>query len=218
MHSPSLYLRQLDRAVRREGPLTLMQSQYISTPSLAGRLDVTRWVSQRTLYPAHFPQHRSSLTVDNPFTALLAAVAEMLASNTSNPRIASALRGTVGRLRPGLASHIALDPSAALRDLPPQWRAYVPAWATARSVVRRVAPLRRHGNLEGLGVALEPWPLFETLLGRSLRALGDVAARHGRFGLSGHGHTGIYPLRTPVGATPGAAASTSRAGLIPTAS
>lgn len=196
-----LYLHQLDRAVRREGPLTLIQSHYTSTPSLAGRLHVTHWVSERALKPAHFPQHRSILTVDNPYTALLAAVAEILASSTSNPPIASALRWTTGRLRPGLAPHVALDPSAALRDLPPQWRTYGPAWATARSVVRRVAPLRRHGHLEGLGVALEPWPLLETMLERSLQALGDVAARHGQPGLSGHGHTGSYPLRTPAGVT-----------------
>lgn len=196
-----LYLRQLDRAVRREGPLTLIQSHYTSAPSLAGRLDVTRWVSQRVLNPAHFPQHRSILTVDNPYTALLAAVAQVLASSTSNPRIAVALRGAAGRLRPGLAPHVALDPSAALRDLPPQWRTYGPAWATARSVVRRVAPLRRHGHLEGLGMALEPWPLLETVLQRSLQALGDVAAQHGQRGLSGHGHTGSYPLRSPVGVT-----------------
>lgn len=211
-----LYLRQLDRAVRREGPLTLIQSHYTSTPSLASRLDVTRWVSQRALKPAHFPQHRSILTVDNPYTALLAAVAEILASSTSNPRIASALRGTAGRLRPGLASHVALDPSAALRDLPPQWREYGPAWATARSVVRRVAPLRRHGHLEGLGIALEPWPLLETLLQRSLVALGDVAALHGHHGLSGHGHTGSYPLRTPAGiTTPGTAGFHVKGGVDP---
>lgn len=211
-----LYLRQLDRAVRREGPLSLILSHYTSTPSLAGRLDVTRWVSQRTLKPANFPQHRSILTVDNPYTALLAAVAELLASSTSNPRIASALRGTAGRLRPGLAPHVALDPSAALRELPPQWRSYGPAWATARSVVRRVAPLRRHGHLEGLGVALEPWPLLETLLQRSLVALGDVAAQHGQHGLSGHGHTGSYPLRTPAGvAAPGTAGFHVKGGVDP---
>lgn len=196
-----LYLRQLDRALRREGPLTLIQPHYTSTPSLAGRLDVTRWVSERALNPGHFPQHRSALTVDNPFTGMLAAVAELLASSTSNPRTAAALRGVAGRLRPGLAPHVALDPSAGLRELPPQWRAYGPAWTTARAVVRRVAPLRRHGRLEGLGVALEPWPLLETLLERSLRALSSVAARHGHAGLTGRGHSGSYPLREPVGTT-----------------
>lgn len=201
-----LYLRQLDRALRREGPLTLIQTNSTTKASLAGRLDVTRWVSQRVLKPAHFPQHRSVLTVDNPFTTMLAAVGELLAASTSNPRTAAALRGVMGRLRPGLAPHVALDPSAALRELPPQWRAYGPAWATARSVVRRVAPLRRHGHLEGLGIALEPWPLLETLLERSLQALGDVAARHGHLGLHGLGHSGKYPLRTPVGVTePGTA-------------
>ena len=197
----NLYLNQLDRALRREGPLTLIQAHYTSPPSLAGRLDVTKWLTERLLQPARFPQHRSVLTVDNPFTALLAAVAELLASSTSNPRTASALRGVAGRLRPGLAAHVALDPSAALRELPPQWRAYSPAWSTALSVVRRVAPLRRHGHLEGLGVALEPWPLLETLLERALKALGPVAGRHGHLGLNGIGHSGTYPLRTPIGDT-----------------
>lgn len=201
-----LYLRQLDGALRREGPLTLIQAHAMTTSSLSGRLDVTRWVSQRALKPAHFPQHRSVLTVDNPFTTMLAAVGELLAASTSNPRTAAALRGVTGRLRPGLAPQVALDPSVALRELPPQWRAYGPAWTTARSVVQRVAPLRRHGHLEGLGVALEPWPLLETLLERSLQALGVVAARHGHPGLRGLGHSGTYPLRSPVGATaPGTA-------------
>ncbi|MDP3949184.1 hypothetical protein [Microbacterium sp.] len=211
-----LYLRQLDRAVRKEGPLALIQAHSASPPLLAGRLDVTRWVRERTLKPARFPQHRSVLTVDNPFTALLAAVAELLATSTSSPRIGSALRAVAGRLRPGLAPHVALDPSAALRDLPPQWRTYGPAWATARSVVRRVAPLRRHGRLEGLGVALEPWPLLETMLERSLAALSDVAARQRQFGLVGFGHTGIYPLREPVGATaPGTEGFHIRGGVDP---
>lgn len=211
-----LYLNQLDRALRREGPLTLIQAQYTSPPSLAGRLDVSKWLPERPLRPARFPQHRSVLTVDNPFTALLAAVAELLASNTSNPRIASALRSVAGRLRPGLAPHVALDPSAALRDLPPQWRAYGPAWSTALSVVRRVAPLRRHGHLEGLGVALEPWPLLETLLGRALSALGPVAGNHGHLGLNGFGHTGTYPLRTPTGETsPGTAHFHVKGGVDP---
>lgn len=197
----SLYLRQLDGALRKEGPLTLIQAHYASVPSLAGRLDVTRWASQHMLKPAHFPQHRSVLSVDNPFTAMLAAVAELLASSTSDPRVASALRGAAGRLRPGLAPHVALDPSAALRGPPAQWRAYGPAWATARSVVRRVAPLRRHGHLDGLGLALEPWPLLETLLERSVRAVSEVAARQGHAGLTGFGHTGTHRLRTPVGDT-----------------
>lgn len=211
-----LYLRQLDRALRTEGPLTLIQPHYVSTPSLAGRLDVTRWVGERTLKPAHFPQHRSILTIDNPFTALLTALAELLASNTSSPRITSALQSVAGRLRPGLSPHVVLDPSAALRDLPPQWRAYGPAWVTARSVVRRVAPLRRHGHLEGLGVALEPWPLLETLLERSLRALADVAARHGHPGLNGFGHTGAYLLRQPIGVTtPGAGRFHVKGGVDP---
>ncbi len=197
-----LFVGQLDGALRREGPLTLIQSRATTPPSLTGRLDVTRWVSQRALKPAHFPQHQSMLTVDNPFTSMLAAVAELLAASTSNPRTAAALRGVTGRLRPGLAPHVALDPSTALRELPPQWRAYRPAWSTAVAVVRRVAPLRRHGNLEGFGVALEPWPLLETLLKRALQALGAVAAQSGHTGLAGSGHSGLYPLRKPVGNTP----------------
>lgn len=196
-----LYLDQLSRALRSEGPLTLMQTHHASPPSLTGRLDITRWLTERTLQPARFPQHRTLLTVDNPFTGLLVAVAHLLASGTSNPRTGSALRGIAGRLRPGLAPHVALDPSAALRDLPAQWRAYEPPWTTARSVVRRVAPLRRHGHLEGLGIALEPWPLLETLLERALRALVAVAGRKGHIGLRGYGHTGLHPLRTPTGPT-----------------
>ncbi len=196
-----LYLRQLGQALRKDGPLAAIRTHHASAPSLAGRLDVSQWVRRRALKPAEFPQYRSVLSVDNPFTGLLAAVSELLASQASNPRISSALRALSGRLRPGLAPHVLLDPAAALRDVPPQWSAYGPAWATARAVVRRIAPLRRNGQLEGLNVALEPWPLLETLLERSLHAVGNAAARQGHPGLRGLGHTGTYLLRKPIGVT-----------------
>ncbi|MGV1010139.1 MAG: hypothetical protein ACOYBY_16280, partial [Dermatophilaceae bacterium] len=158
----------------------------------------------------------SALTVENPFTSMLVAVAEVLASNTGDPRVASVLRGEAGRLRPGLAPHVALDPSDALRELPPQWRAYGPAWATARAVVRSVAPLRRHGHLEGLGVALEPWPLLEILLERSLQAVGEIAGRQNHPGLSAFGHTGTHPLRNPTGDTaPGTEKFHVKGGVVP---
>lgn len=165
-----LYANQLDAAVRREGPLAVMVQIQRAEPRLAGRLDVTRWVTGNLTRPHIFPQHQTILTVDNPFTSAMAWVAEALAVRCSDPRVASRLRGTATRLRPGLPAHTTVDPGVALREVPPQWRAYGPAWVTACAVLAQISPLHRSGFLEGLGLAVEPWPLLETLLHRSLHA------------------------------------------------
>lgn len=184
----AIYADQLERAVRREGPLTeLVRISAVET-MLRGRLDVTRWTRHNLTRPHVFPQVRTILSVDNPFTAAMGWVAEALAARASQPSLARQLRSTAQRLRPGLPAHMTVDPGVTFRQIPPQWRIYEPAWATARAVLNRISPIHRSGVLEGLNLAIEPWPLLETLLIRALRTaalLGEAES----WRLEATGHT-----------------------------
>ncbi|MEV7431452.1 hypothetical protein AB0N29_17695 [Nocardioides sp. NPDC092400] len=194
-----LYATQLDRAIRREGPLTLIRAHDLTASSLTGRLDVTKWVTSRPLQPAQFPQHRTNLTVDNEFTNAMAWVAQTLASRTSDPRTSSRLVRLATRLRPGMPTHTRLAPGVALRDIPAQWREYRPAWETARAVIRKITPLHRDGSLQGIGLAVEPWPLLETLLAITLEQVAALASAEGVVGITGYGHAGNFIVRKPIG-------------------
>ena len=190
-----LYADQLERAVRREGPLTVLVQRDRSRPALAGRLDVTSWVASSIVNPTRFPQRETLLAVDNPFTRTLAWVAEALAVRCADPSLSARLRHISGSLRPGLPQHTYVDPSDVVRQVPPQWRAYEPAWATACAVLRRVSPLHRSGVLDGFSLAIEPWPLLERLLVRALHAAARQAAGFG-LQLRPEGHS-TYPLLRP---------------------
>jgi len=165
-----LYLDQLGDALRRDGPLQVMQRIKVSQSRLSGRLDVTKWLNQRVTRPHRFPQDITVLTVDNDYTAALAWVAEALASRCVDPTLAGRLRAAVPRLRPGLPEHVHVSPDVAAKEVPPQWRAYEPAWVTACAVLQQVSPLHRSGMVNGFNLAIEPWPLLERLLHRSLAA------------------------------------------------
>jgi len=192
-----LYVEQLDRAVRREGPLAVLERRTRTKPPITGRLDVTQWLTTRLVNPAVFPQSHTELTVDNAYTSAMAWVAEALATRSSDPRLAARLRSFPARLRPGYPAHAAVDPGVALRELPPQWRAYRPAWATASAFIRRIAPLHRWGTLAGFGLAVEPWPLLERLLHRGLRSAVAQAAEEG-LTLRASEHV-AFPLLAPKG-------------------
>ncbi len=183
-----LFLRQLDFAIRREGPLSLLVQQYAAEPRLRGRLAVTQWATGSLTRPHVFPQHRTFLTVDNDFTRAMAWVAEALAARCFDPVTAERLRHVATRLRPGLPAHTFVDPGVSTRAIPPQWRAYAPAWSTACAVLRRTSPLQRSGSQTGFGFAVEPWPLLERLLLRSLHAAARKAPDHGLH-LRAHGHS-----------------------------
>lgn len=183
-----LYADQLEAAVRREGPLMVLVGVDTERSMLAGRLDVTAWSRTNLVRPHVFPQRQTSLTADNPYTAALAWVAEALAVRCSSPVVASRLRASAARIRPGLAAHTTVDPGVATRELPPQWQAYRPAWVTACAVLRRISPLHRSGLLAGLSLAVEPWLLLETLLHRSLNAAARLSGTVG-VPLTSHGHS-----------------------------
>jgi hypothetical protein len=164
-----LYADQLERALRTAGPLLVIRHEEVRKSPLTGRLDVTTWVRSRQLTPHVFPQVTSRLTADNEFTRALAWVALALAARVGEAATRSRLFRLAREIRPGLPEHPMLDPGVAHKPLPPQWREYVAAWATAAAILRRISPLHREGTQEGLNLAVEPWPLLETLLGRSLR-------------------------------------------------
>lgn len=190
------YAEVLDRAIRREGPLLLLERHTTERPPLAGRLDVSTWVLTRVLHPGRFPQAETIMTVDNPFTSALAWVAEALAIRCTDTGLAVRLRHLATRLRPGLPPHAAVDPGVAVQDIPAQWRGYQPAWTIACSVIRRISPIHRQGSLEGFGMAVEPWPLLERLLVRSLRVAAQRAREQGDY-LRARGHN-THPLLDPM--------------------
>jgi hypothetical protein len=164
-----LYADQLGRALRTAGPLLVIRHEEARKPSLTGRLDVTAWVRSRQLAPHVFPQHTTVLTADNEFTKALAWVAQALAARVADSSTRSRLLRLARNIRPGLPEHPILDPGVVHKPLPPQWREYTAAWATATAIIRRISPLHREGTQEGLNLAVEPWPLLETLLGRLVR-------------------------------------------------
>lgn len=195
-----IYADQLAHAVRSEGPLLLLSHRHASKARLAGRLDVSKWMTQRITRPDLFPHRETVLTVDNEFTATIAWVADALAARCSDAQVQSRLRSAAIALRPGLPEHTYVNPGMAVKVLPPQWRAYGPAWETAKAVLRRLSPLHRSGLLDGLGLAIEPWPLLEILLHRALHA---AAARGQAEGIDMHaaGHS-RHRLLAPMSAGP----------------
>jgi hypothetical protein len=192
-----IYADQLSAAVRSDGPLMLLRHRHVSKGRLAGRLDVSRWVTKRITHPESFPQQETVLTADNEFTAAMAWVADALAVRGSDPQVHSLLRSTARALRPGLPELTHVDPGVAFKAIPPQWRAYGAAWETAKAVLRRLSPLHRSGLLHGLSLAIEPWPLLETLLHRALQAAAVQAQAEG-IDMHASRHS-IHRLLTPMG-------------------
>jgi hypothetical protein len=191
-----IYADQLSGAVRSEGPLLLLKRRHVSKPRLAGRLDVSKWVSSRITHPESLPQEETVLTVDNEFTSAMAWVADLFAARCSDPYLVSVLKMTARSLRPGLPEYIYVDPGAAFKVIPPQWRAYGPAWETARAVLRQLSPLHRSGAMDGLGLAIEPWPLLETLLHRALQAAANLSRNEGiDIEVTAHG---MHRLLSPI--------------------
>jgi McrBC 5-methylcytosine restriction system component len=193
-----IYADQLWSAVRSDGPLLLLRRRDVSKARLAGRLDVSRWVTRRITRPESFPQQETVLSADNEFTVAMAWVAEALAIRCRDPQVHSLLRSAARALRPGFPEYTHVDPGVAFKAIPPQWRAYGPAWETAKAILRRLSPLHRSGLLEGLNLAIEPWPLLETLLHRALQA---TAAQGQAAGIDMHasGHS-THRLLVPIAA------------------
>lgn len=165
----AIYQERLERALRSEGPLEVMHTEFTRSGALAGALDTQRWVLDRPFQQLTFPVHRSVLDADNDYTAALALVAVILSRSVTNGTARSALLKLSHDLRPGLPDPIAVDPSVIGRQLPQQWSAYDEAWSIAQVVLSNSRFTSRHGSLAGVEVALTPWVLLEELLDRTVR-------------------------------------------------
>lgn len=163
------YAHRLQSALRRDGPLALFERRRDTLPVMKGRLEVARWLSRAPVEPQRFPVRYDALSMDNDFTQALAFVARNLAMATADPAVRARLVNLAREVRPG-GPESNVDSSIADRPLPPQYSAYGPAWAIARAVLGRGSLLGRSGHSHGLAVAVEVWPLLETLVNRSCEA------------------------------------------------
>lgn len=174
------YLARLERAFRQEGPIMLMERHTTELPLLQGKLDVTKWARTALWRPHIFPVTRTQLAQDNPFTQGLVLVANTLANASSSQRTKTGLRALARDLAAGVADGVAVSPGLASRSLPEQWSAYKPAWALATAVLSKSSLLGPTGRHAGVGLAIEAWPLLETLLERTLQAVERVGKRSAR--------------------------------------
>jgi hypothetical protein len=176
----AIYARRLRRALRRDGPVLLMERHSEVRQQLVGKLDVTRWSRTAAWQPQDLPTSFQALSADNPFTRAMAFVATTLAATTRDPDVRGSLLRMARELRPGAPPSFVLDPAVEARRLPPQWAAYAGAWDVAVSVISRRGLLGSTGRRQGVSVAIEVWPLLETLLTRALKEAVRRGRDHGR--------------------------------------
>lgn len=165
------YANRLQSALAASGPIEAYQRERLTLRRLRGHLRVSDWVRTSVLHPNHFPIERDSFTTSNDFSRALAKVADLLAVSSRQASIAMRLRGIERQLLPGAPSPTNLNPFIANKPLPPQWRHYQPAWDIAAAILKNRSVVGDPGTIHGLEVAVEPWPLLETLLERTLTAL-----------------------------------------------
>ncbi|WP_155393111.1 5-methylcytosine restriction system specificity protein McrC [Xanthomonas albilineans] len=174
-----IYLSRLERAFRQEGPIAIMERRRSELPHLQGTLDVSRWARTALWRPHIFPVSRTLLVSDNIFTQNLVFVAKALAAASTQSRVSNGLRRLVRDLAPDSGPN-STSSKARAGSLPEQWSAYKPAWSLANAILNKTSLLGAAGHHAGFGLAVEGWPLLETLLERTLRSLVVVAARQGR--------------------------------------
>lgn len=174
------FATRLTKAVRREGPIMILSRERHFRTTLRGKLQVTDWLRSATLNPTHFPQVYSVLTPDNDFSRALTFVADRFARIVRRPAVRASLRELAGLLRPGLAVPASAPAGVELRGLPPQWGIYRSAWSIAAAVLARRSLLGPQGVQSGVSIAIEPWPLLERLLERSLDDAVAVGRSQGR--------------------------------------
>ncbi|WP_082970363.1 hypothetical protein [Mycobacterium sp. E2989] len=173
------YARRLESALRQDGPIQVYEHHDLISRRLNGRLKLSKWVRSNFLNPALFPIERDEFSVANDFARGLSLVSGLFLRSALNGQLASRLRALETAVIPGQALPAFVNPAVALRHLPAQWAKYQPAWDIAAAVLRNRSVVGDPGHASGLEVALEPWPLLETLLSRSLRALVKFKAPEG---------------------------------------
>lgn len=168
------YARRLERAVAQEGPIQVYEHHKLTSRRPNGHLNVGKWVRTALLDPTTFPIERDELTVANDFTRGLSIVASNFRHSVRDASLLSRLRLLETSVIPGHPTPTYVNPSVANRTLPPQWAKYKPAWDIAAAVLRNRSIVGDPGHSIGLEVAVEPWPLLETLLERVLNAVAQT--------------------------------------------
>ncbi len=194
------YLERLERAFRQEGPIVLMERKSSELPYLHGKLDVSRWARTALWRPHVFPVVRTEFAQDNPFTRGMLLVADTLAHASTNQKTRNGLRALSRDLSVGLPRSAPPPNGIASRTLPEQWSAYKPAWSLAMAILSRSSLFGPTGGLAGVGLAIEAWPLLETLLERTLQSAERRGKALGR-ALS-YQVQGEAPLLAPRGKSP----------------
>lgn len=165
------YARRLEGALAAEGAIQVFERQHHNERRLSGHLRVTEWVKQSVLDPARFPVQRDELTAANEFSRGLSLVAGYFRRSALDPALASRLRRLESAILPGQPLPSYVSPAVAQLKMPTQWKRYRGAWDIAAAVLRNRSIIGDPGHSIGLEVAIEPWPLLETLLLRSLQAV-----------------------------------------------
>lgn len=165
------YANRLEAALASDGPLEAYQREQITSNRLRGHLQVSRWVRTSLLKPTRFPVERDSFTTSNDFTRAMSKVAAILAVSARSGAVGSRLRNIERALLPGSPSPAFVDPAVSGRNLPAQWRNYQPAWDIAAAILKNRSIVGNPGTINGLEVAVESWPLLETLLERVLQTV-----------------------------------------------
>ncbi|RFA06665.1 hypothetical protein B7R21_19065 [Subtercola boreus] len=168
------FARRLERALRQSGPIEVYERRHFSTRRPNGRLNISKWVRGAILDPSLFPVSRDELSSSNDFTRGLSVVAGQLSRSAVSADLSSRLRRLQTAVIPGHPVPTHVSPTVAQRVLPAQWAKYRPAWDLAAALLRNHSVVGDPGRSIGLEVAIEPWPLLETLLGRALAALSGV--------------------------------------------
>jgi hypothetical protein len=195
-----IYLSRLQKAYRQDGPIVLMERVSRTLPYLHGKLDVTRWAKSAAWRPHVFPVNRTELAQDNPYSRGLMHVANRLAHISKDPKVRNGLHTVSRDLSAGLPLSSRTFPPNTLLSLPEQWKAYEPAWSLAKAILTRTSLFGASGNFTGVGLAIEAWPLLETLLEKTLA---DIQ-RLGRGGGRNYSYRmqGAIPLLTPTAPPP----------------
>lgn len=175
-----LYSERLGRALRRDGPILVMERRSDVPPLLKGKLGITRWSREAAWRPHKLPVSFLELTADNAYTRGLAYVAEALGRATRDPQVRGRLLTYARELRPGAPPQIVPDATVASRPLPAQWGAYSGAWDIAVSVLARKTLLGSRGQRQGVSMTVEAWGLLETMLARALAEVVRLALHDGR--------------------------------------
>lgn len=167
----SEYARRLEQALSKDGPLQVFERREHASRRLNGQLNIGSYARHAWRDPVLFPIRLDELTVANDFARGLSLVSHAFRRSVADPALSARLRRLESAVIPGHLVPGHLNTAASSRRMPAQWAAYRPAWDIAAAVLRNRTLINDPGHSAGLEVAVEPWPLLETLLERSLDAV-----------------------------------------------